>query len=275
MAKLIYTNERGDSIELGQSAPFFVTSIEGFSNVDNIIDSYQSPNQDGESVTNEKLAGRHMVIQGEYYTRDRQDGRNKLIKVFNPKLEGILKYINGSFIKEIKCKPEKSPVISSTNKSTVPYLINLYASNPFWLDDFETSEEIITWIGGMTFPLRLPTAFSMAGGKIINIINDGDVETPIRLEVTGTATNPKVLNRTTGEFIKVNRTLTSDDTLVITTDFGNKRVELNEQNVFNYIDLNSTFFNLVVGDNVIELTTEDENDNTNIKISYRNRYIGV
>lgn len=275
MAKLIYENCRGDSIELGQSAPFFVTSIEGFSNVDNVISSYQSVYQDGESVTNEKLSSRHLVIQGEYYTRNRQDGRNKLIKVFNPKLKGKLKYINGTLVREINCKPEKSPVISSTNKSTVPYLINLYAANPFWLDEYEVSEEIVTWIGGLTFPLRLPTRFSMAGEKIVNIINQGDVETPVKIEITGTATNPKVTLRETGEFIKINKTLLADDILTITTDFGNKRVELNDENVFNYIDLSSTFFNLDVGDNVIELITEDVNDNANVKISYRNRYLGV
>lgn len=275
MAKLIYTNSRGDSIELGQSAPFFVTNLEGFSNVDNIISSYQSVYQDGESVTNTKLSSRHLVIQGEFLYRERQEGRNKLIKVFNPKLNGKLKYINGNTVKEIECKPERTPVIPSTNRATVPYIVNLYAANPFWLDEYEVSEEIVTWIGGMRFPIRFPNRFSMAGPKIINVINNGDVETPIRLEITGTATSPKVLNKKTGEFIKVNRTLTIDDTLVITTDFGNKRVELNEVNIFNYIDLSSTFFSLDVGDNVIELITDDETDNTNAKITYRNRYIGV
>ena len=121
----------------------------------------------------------------------------------------------------------------------------------------------------------MPTKFSTAGPRIINVVNNGDVETPIKLEITGTATNPKILKRLTGEFIKVNRTLTTDDTLVITTDFGNKRVEQNGVNVFNYIDLNSTFFSLDVGDNVIELITDDVTDNANIKITYRNRYLGV
>ena len=275
MAKLIYTNSRGHSIELGQSAPFIITELEGFSNVDNIIDSYQSVYQDGESVTNTKLSSRHLTIQGEFLYRNRQEGRNKLIRVFNPKLTGVLRYENLGIVKEINCIPERTPIIGGGNLSTAPYVINLYASHPFWLDEFDISEEVITWIGGMTFPLKLPTSFSMAGDKIINIINNGDIETPIKLEIYGPATNPKVLLRETGEFIKINKKLLSGDVLVITTDFGNKRVELNNQNVFNYIDYSSTFFNLQQGDNVIELTTEDVNDNANIKITYRNRFIGV
>ena len=47
------------------------------------------------------------------------------------------------------------------------------------------------------------------------------------------------------------------------------------ESVFHFIDLNSTFFALEVGDNVLEFKTEDVEDEANIKISYRNRYIGV
>lgn len=276
MAKLIYTNQRGGSIELGQSAPFFVTKIEGFSDVENNISTHQSFNQDGESVTNERLESRHLTIQGEYFFYDRQEGRDKLIKTFNPKLNGVLKYINGSTIKEIKCKPEQSPTVISTNKSTVPYVINLMAPVPFWLDEYDQSQEIVTWIGGFSFPLRLPTRFSMAGPKIINIVNDGDVETPITIEIFGPATKPKILLRETGEYLRIKEVLASDDVVTITTEFGNKRVELNGENAFNILDLPaSKFFSLQVGDNVLELTTEDESDSVKVKVSYRNRYIGV
>lgn len=64
--------------------------------------------------------------------------------------------------------------------------------------------------------------------------------------------------------------------VTITTEFGNKRVEFNGENAFNILDLpSSKFFSLQVGDNVLELMTEDESDNVNVKVSYRNRYIGV
>lgn len=276
MAKLIYTNSRGDSIELGQSAPFFVTKIEGFSNVANIISTTKSPNQDGRFIRNESLDSRFLYIQGEYYYPNRQDGRDRLIQVFNPKLDGVLQYINGDFVREIECKPEGTPIISSTNKSTVPYMINLIAPIPFWLDEYESSEEIVTWIGGFRFPFRFPVRFGTRGDTIINILNEGDVDTPIKLEIMGPATKPKILLRETGEFIRVNTNLGAEDILIVTTEFGNKRVELNGVNAFNLIDLpDSTFFNLKTGDNVIVATTENINDNVKIKISYRNRYIGV
>lgn len=282
MEKVTFINSMGQSIQLGNEEPFILTKIEGTGAVNVDIQSHKSPYQDGVSYQGNTLDPRLLSIEVMLIAEDIEEmmaNRRRLLSIFNPKLgEGTLIYEIGGIKREIKAISELAPVFPDDKnfKDTMQEgLIQLFAPNPFWMDEFETSEEIITWIGGMTFPLRLPTKFSMAGPKIVNVINDGDVETPIRLEITGTATNPKILNRSTGEYIKVNRTLLSGDALVITTEFGNKRVELNGKNVFHYIDLSSKFFNLEVEDNVIELTTEDVNDNVNVKISYYNRYLGV
>ena len=279
MAKLKYVNSDNKSIELGNSSPFLITTVDGLGSPKNEVYTQKSPYQDGVTATHSSLGPRNIVIEGKIMDSNRENRqayRNKLLSVFNPKLDGKLIIDLGNVKRQIDCIVEQAPYFSSkAERNYQDFSINLIAPNPYWQDINTTQKEIVTWIGGISFPLQLPTQFATAGPKIINIINSGDVETPIRLEVTGTATNPKILKRLTGEFIKVNRTLATDDTLVITTDFGNKRVEQNGVNVFNYIDLNSTFFSLDVGDNVIELITDDVTDNANIKISYRNRYLGV
>ena len=286
MAKITYTNERGDSIVLGQSAPFFVTNIEGFSNVNNKIGTTKSPYQDGETETNFTLDSRYLVIQGEYYTEDRQEGRNKLIKVFNPKLKGKLRYENGSIIKEISCRPEKSPTISSTNRATVPYIINLFASNPFWEDLEEGKEEIALWISDWEFPVNIPVEGMEFGHRattlIKNIINNGDVPCGMRIEFKALATvvNPSIFDFNTREFIKVKRNLLAGEKLIINTSFGNKRVELLKsngtiENIFHYIDLKSTFIQLDVGDNLIQYDAEEGIDNLEVSIYHKPLYIGV
>lgn len=275
MAKLTYTNEKGQSLTFGDSAPLLVTKIDGLGSPQNEIYRHKSPYQDGTTTVGSTLGERNLVIEGVILASNRQKYRHELIKTFNPKFKGEIRFERDGVVRKIGCQVEFVDFPSAMQVNYQPFLISLLCDNPFWLDEIETSEEIVTWIGGISFPLQLPTQFATAGPKIINIINSGDVETPIKLEITGKATNPKILKRLTGEFIKVNRTLTADDTLVITTDFGNKRVEQNGVNVFNYIDLNSTFFSLDVGDNVIELITDDVTDNANIKITYRNRYLGV
>ena len=65
------------------------------------------------------------------------------------------------------------------------------------------------------------------------------------------------------------------DVLVITTDFGAKRVEINGENVFNWIDLGSYFWQLQPGDNIIEYSSDDPVEPAAVTISYRNRYVGV
>jgi len=281
--RVIFTNSQGLSVELGNEGPFILTKIEGTGAVNVDIQTQKSPYQDGVSYIGNTLEPRPLSIEVMVLAENLHEmakHRHKLLQVFNPKLEqGKLIYQLGNIKREIKAISELAPVFPENKdfKDTMQQgLIQLYCPDPFWLDNFEISEEITTWIGGISFPLRLPTTFAMAGPRIINIVNNGDVKTPVKIEIYGPATNPKITLRETGEFIRIKDTLTADDVVVITTEFGNKRVEKNGQNAFNILDLpDSTFFNLQVGDNVIEFTTEDVSNNANAKISYRNRYLGV
>lgn len=286
MAKLIYTNERGGSIELGQSAPFFVTDIDGFSNVDNIINSYQSVGQDGETETNNNLASRHLVIQGQYYYLNKQDGRNKLIKVFNPKLKGTLRYINGGVIKEIKCRPEKTPVISTNNRtSTVPYVINLYAPNPYWQDLTTKKTEIAIWQGSFEFPLEIIEEGIEMGYRelslIVNVFNGGDVPCGMKIQFKALATvdNPSLFSLNNQEYFKINKAMEAGEIITVTTHFQNKKVELNKNgvvsNAFNWIDLASSFLQLEVGDNLLKYDADEGIDNLEVSIWYTPQYLGV
>ena len=283
MEKVRFINSKGQSIQLGNDGPYILTKIEGTGAVNANIQTQKSPFQDGESYLGNTLEPRLLSIEVMMLAdtiEEMINHRRAISRAFNPKLgEGTLIYEIGGIKREIKAISELAPVFPEDKdfKDVMqPGLIQLSAPNPFWLDDFETSEEIITWIGGMRFPLILPTRFAMAGPKIVNLINDGDVETPIKLEIYGPATRPKITLRETGEYLRIKEILTADDVVTITTEFGNKRVELNGENAFNILQLpGSKFFSLELGDNVLELTTEDETDNVNVKVSYRNRYIGV
>ncbi|MCY9765182.1 phage distal tail protein [Paenibacillus alvei] len=158
--------------------------------------------------------------------------------------------------------------------------VSFLCPDPFLLDEFEESQVIATWIGGMTFPLVLPTIFAESGPKTINIVNNGDVDTPIRCEFRGPAGNPRLTNRTTGEYIQINRRLLASDKLIVTTEFGNKRVEVedaasNRTNVLYWIDYGSSFWWLRVGDNIVSYTSDDEVEPASVIISYRNRYNGA
>nr|DAM13506.1 MAG TPA: tail protein [Caudoviricetes sp.] len=274
--RLIYVNEIGQIIEFSLKSPFILQRVEGLDGLQNDIHTTKGVLQDGVLIIGSNLKERNITIGGTI-VRDQDNNREKLIKIVNPKLKGKLIHERNNRIKQIVCEVEQAPTV--TRKAIPEYFISILCPNPYWEDEYETGQEISTWIGGLSFPFSLPFRLKQRGETRQNIYNAGDVETPVEIIFRGPALNPKVTNLTTGEFIRIKQELASDDTLYITTDFGNKKVELETHgvriNAFNYIDLDSTFFSLIVGDNLIEYTTESELISKGVEIRYYNRYLGV
>ncbi len=284
MDSIIITNQKGESITLGRRAPYFLEKIDGVGEVGVSIESQKAPYQDGSTYIDNTLENRVISIEGMIITKSDPDAllvaRRLMQRVLNPKTgEVIITYQQRDQVREIKGIAETTPVFpgGQGNKGLYyqKFLLHLLCPQPFWLDSYTESKEIVTWLGGMTFPWILPSGFAMKGSPIINIVNKGDVETPVRIEFKGPATNPKIINQTTSEYIQVRRELTYGDVLIITTDFGAKRVKINNQNVFNWIDLDSSFWQLQVGDNIIEYSSDDPVEPATVTINYRNRYIGM
>lgn len=164
--------------------------------------------------------------------------------------------------------------VNNHDKATISFL----CTNPYWLDENEKYLNIKSIVGGIKFLLKLPTEFSKVSFyKIVN--NEGDVETPLEIEYIGPATNPIIYNQTTGEYIKVNMEINEKEKLVINTAEGQETVNLvtpqETKDVYNKIDLGSTFFKLIVGDNIIKYSSDDEAARDKVSIKYTNRYVGV
>jgi hypothetical protein len=284
MRKLTFTNARGESVVLGDSRPFLVTKLEGTGAVNADIKTQKSPYQDGETYLDAFLEPRQLSLEGAVLAKSREELfalRRKLAKVLNPKLgPGKLVYEYDGGEKEIKVVVDGSPVFPDrTGQPTQKFLIDLFCPEPFWLDTFTISREMSYVMGGFQFLLRLPTSYASRTFRRI-LTNEGDVETPVKIEFKGPAQNPTVQNNTTGEFIRVKRDLGENDILYIDTTFGNKRVEIaredgSKENAFHYLDLASTFFQLQVGDNELEYNSNNDSTKTRVTVKYRNRYVGV
>ncbi|KXG09955.1 hypothetical protein AT864_01515 [Anoxybacillus sp. P3H1B] len=274
-------------MELKSSAPFLLQSVDGLGDVDADIQMQKAPFQDGSTYIDSVLQERAISIEIAILTRDTTtllQQRQYLASVFNPKLgPGKLRYENGETIREIEAVPDGVPVFPSGRENRGPIfqkaMVNLLCPEPFWLDEFSTSEKMSYILGGLSFPLRLGTKFAQRGFKKV-LHNKGDVSTPVTIEFYGPATNPVVWNRTTGEFVRVNRSLGEQDKLVISTEFGNKSVVVENAdgtttNVFNWIDLESSFWQLVPGENLIEFGSDSDSTKSRVVISYKNRYLSV
>jgi hypothetical protein len=287
MQRITFTNARDQSVELKSSAPFLLQSIDGLGDVDADIQTQKAPFQDGSTYIDSVLQERTISLQIAILATNKPtllQQRQFLASIFNPKLgPGTLRYENGETVREIEAVPDGVPAFPSGRDNRGPIfqkaMVNLLCPEPFWLDEVSTSEKMSYILGGLSFPLRLGTSFAQRGfKKILN--NQGDVATPVTIEFYGPATNPVVWNRTTGEFIRVSRTLAETDKLVIMTDFGKKSVTIenadgSKTNVFNWIDLESTFWQLVPGENIIEFGSDSDSTKSRLVISYKNRYLSV
>lgn len=281
---LKFINSIDESIEFTYSKPFLLKKVEGLNSIGADHETYKGINQDGEKYKKSTLEVREINISFILLAKNKSELltiREKINKVFNPKLkEGKLIYSYGTISREIKCVVDGTANMNiEGNRGYCEGEITLLAYDPYWQDTVIYGDLISTWIGGWNFKFKLPFKFKQRGESKKNIYNNGHVDTPIEIIFKGPALNPCVINNKTDEFIKITKELTSDDILYITTEYGNKKVEIERNgvrsNAFNYIDLDSTFFQLKVGDNMIEYTTDNNLEPQSVEIRYRNRYLGI
>lgn len=210
------------------------------------------------------------------------------MRVINPKTynqstgirgELLIYYTNDYKTYRIYGKVEDSAEFNERKNNHDKATISFYCQDPYWLDEEGQDIDIKSVKGGLQFPLSLANTFSKVS-FYKEIENHGDVESPVEIEYIGPATNPKITNETTGEYIQVNMEIGEKEKLVINTREGKETVNLITPNetldMYNKIDLNSTFFKLIVGKNLIKYSSDIEGAKDKVTIKdYTNKYIGV
>jgi hypothetical protein len=211
--------------------------------------------------------------------------RRKITNICNP-LKGTVKMIvilNDYTLYQRDITFVSAPIfptgLENRNRDWQKVQLLYTANNPFWYSENEVIETFQGVEPLIKFPITMSTTNPIYFGNIIPskiARNDGQVEAPVVIEVKGTCQNPKIENETTGEFIAFkDLIMDADDVLVIDTTFGQKKVELNGENIFNKLDFTSTFFNLQIGDNVIDFIDDLNAPDTTISFIYRNLYITI
>lgn len=234
----------------------------------------------GERLKRKKVLSRPIAISADYLgNEDKSNKRQELIRFFSPFSSGILTVNQLGVEREIEYEVESFHFTSQNIYDVLEFEIELSCMDPMFQDIVQTGETISTWVKGWAWKFTLPFKLKERGEPKKNVFNSGHTEAPIEIYFHGPAVNPKITNLSTGEFIRIKRELTSDDILYINTGFGQKKVEIIRSGVstdaFDYIDLQSVFFSLQVGDNMLEYTSENGLDPQSVEVRYKNRYIGV
>jgi hypothetical protein len=288
MQKITYVNPSGTSIEL--SEPMYgLLSVEGLGVPNLTIQEKKAPFQHGSTYIDQLSEPREIVANGMIGTPRNIDiyaHRRIMANAFNPLLgPGTFIYENDNGSWFLEYVTPQGPIYANRDprQGSQKWQITFYAYNPFWMDVNAIST-------------------SLAGEGTINITNNGDYACPVELVINGPITNPKVINNTTGEYIKIEKTLAAGDYALIYTGFGEHTIyigtgelpalsfpisglaipekglalsTIESNNGIQYLDLASTFFQLAVGVNQLELIDEGTNTGMSLDITYRQQYIGV
>lgn len=281
MRTLTISSANGTSITIGKTNPYILQKLEGLGIPNNTSESLKSPNQDGTSYVQTLLESREIELEFGILIAGFVNQfalREAVCRTLNPKYELDILYTYPGGVKRIT--GHLTGPVSFPKGDEIGYqkaVCSLECNNPFWRDAEPTGEVLAVSVPKFHFPLVFnPTIiFSIILNKTITITNQGHVATPLLITFNGPAENPIVTNETTGEFMKVNKILLSDEVLEINTAFGNKYVRINGVNAFGFIDPQSRFFSLQPGDNVITYDADIGADNAEVVLTYSNLFTGV
>ena len=281
-----------EEINFDMSGEILLSHIEGLGIPETIQQRTQAPLQDGSDVYGILLEDRVIRLQTTIRTDNREklyELRRKILRIINPRTynittqnkgELLLFYTNDYKTYRIYAHIEDAVDFKTRVKNHMTTDIVFTANNPYLLDEENTRLAIKSLYGGLKFPLKLPSKFSSVGFRR-SIINNGDTEIPLEIQYHGPVKNPIVYNDTTGESLKINRTLEKGETLLINTAYGNETVDIlkkdgTKENVFNWIDLeHRDFFRLTWGENIIRYSGDDESNIGTIDVEFAIAYGGV
>lgn len=286
MSEYILTLIRGDkSIVISGKRPFLLQGVTGLSGLSATARTYSSSNIHGEVYKDSKFNPREIsikleILAGNYAALDTY--KDLLFRICNPD-DGVftLKIQKGNLTVLVDVVSDDVPEMSSESLSkTSSGTLTLLAHQPLFRSENAISDNLNEWTGGWTLPWSFPISFATRGANTKNIYNSGQIETPLIIQMYGPATNPKIENKTTGQYIQVNKAILAGELLTINTETGNSSVELTKTNgtiesAFNYIDILSLpFFKLQKGDNVLSYSNDEESSN-DIIVTYNYLFLGI
>jgi Phage tail protein len=293
MQKIVFTNSRGQSIEFGRDDPYILSAIDGLGDVAARNTTQKSSNQDGTTLVDSSLEERFITLKISMFATTLTQlsiERQKISSVFNPKLgEGLFQYIYGDEIKIINAASEHVPIFPSGKDNRLGnyqlVAITLCCPNPYFRNVADKKTEIAYWEPLFSFPLEIESDGIEMGVRspslIVNVLNDGHVDTGmiIQFKALGTVVKPSLVNVNTGEYFKINRTLTAGEVITVNTNRGKKRIESDingvKTNIFNKIVLGSKFLQLDIGDNLFRYDAEEYLEALEVNIYHSPQFVGV
>lgn len=255
--------------------------------------SYKYVNQIGESVTGTSLGTRDIEIVGwiiadsEALMTKRKSVLNRFV---NPQQTIDLLY--KSYV--LKFKPDGSIQYGITyadnNEVICKFKITGLCPDPLFAEEVDTKIAAANTSAKFHFPLVISKVPDPPGGVvfgvrqpslIVTVTNAGSVAVGMKIvfKANGSLSNPRLINVVTQEFFRVNKAMVAGETITINTSIGSKKVigafKGVESNYFKYCDLDNTWLQLEMGDNLFRYDADGNYGNLEVYIYFSNKYLEV
>lgn len=277
---ITYRNAAGDSIifpaGFSPTSAFVLQDASGVLEAKADVFTTGGALSDGVTWQGSRLKERNIVLTlRDRPLADHALNRARLFSLFRFKEAGMLTVSNeNGVVRSIGTVVES--VATDLKSRSNSYQISLLCPNPYFSDAAEEDSYVISWEPGWEFPVAAlddPGEFEIVADTaeedvfefgwrtesvITNIENRGDVPCGMVILFTalGAVSNPGLLNPDTGEFLRVNVSMSAGDRLEVDTRYGRRTAVLlsggTRVNVFRLIDPDSTFLQLAVGDNYLK-----------------------
>ncbi len=261
---------------------FGILAYAGTEASDYEIETRNHVQYDGAKMLAKRTLPMEIMVEFEYVPwNGRGNMRQQLISFFDPKTTGRLTVKIYGTAREISYEVKSFRVQNQDLFEKLRCLLYLQCLDPYFQSTEQICEKISTLIGGWKWKFTLPFRMKQYGPLEKVIVNNGHLPAPVEIFFRGPAVNPKIVNHRTGQYIRLKRTLTTDDSLYISTAYGKKTVEIrteggSTEDGWDYLDLESEFFWLQKGENRIEYSGEDESVRSRgVEVRYRELFFGV
>lgn len=273
--------------------PFYILNNVDWGVVQSTHHSYRYVNQIGVSITSTSLKERSITVTGWIIadTEEEMDERKQFLnRYFDPRYEIDVIYKN-YFLRFVPDNTVKYGTSEKENNDTiVQFQIKGTCADPLFSEINGSKETIAATIATFHFPLIMSTNLYERGivfgyrqpSLTAKVTNKGAVEVGMKIvfKAIGELTNPRLIDVDTREFVAIEKSMVAGEEIVINTNVGEKSIQGkigNEDysNYFMYKDLDSTWLQLRLGDNLFRYDADSGLDNLEVYLYFYNKYLEV
>ena len=264
-----YVNDHGDSLVLSTANGYRVTSVTNTSGIPVNANQAQGVGQIGTTVQSRVVQSVPMTITGYLFgTRAQIESRaERLFQVVLPDV-GAKLYHNGNYYRIVT--PTATPTVGDSLRFP-GFQFSLLAPYPYWMLDQATKTMLTGVIPRFKFPWNMTKPYrfgEVIETAFINIRNNGQVACPFTatLHAKGPVVNPRLVNAITGQYMRLNRTMTAGErvTIEITHDLTYVTSTI-DGDIRGDLEITNTLQSMAVGDNLIK--TEADEGASNVVVS--------